>query len=297
MKKIIITFLIAAVCTVSLFGTETGGSFTIGNNNLTAAPLTTAVFPGTEFPWGTSLYWTKEANESSGIEVGFLRDPILRNIGYTNFYYSEDLFSIEVGPFFGVFNSLETLIKSGISTEIRVNIPGIAFADFSTRSTIGGRLSAAGDYIQEANNISVGFYLYNAICTVAIDTKSYGFINTSLVNYAENFTEYSFSADLFQKNIPYTVELKLAYQERVRTIDQTSIQSLNTIVLGTDISISPLEFLSVCIGIESSLYSFGFMEDTVAATKELLTFSSTFPGNFLFNASAGFSIDLDKLTR
>ena len=295
MKKILLVLIIAAAASAPLIADEVGGSFTIGNNNLTAAPLTTAVFPGTEFPWGATATWSQQANDFSGIEAGFTIDPLLRTIGYTNFYYNEDIFSIEVGPFFGLFNTTENLIKSGISTSMKLNIPGIAFAEFTTSSSIGGQLVSAGDYNQEANTIAVGFYVYNSICTLKIDTASYNYLSASLGTVSEDFIEYAFIADLFQKNVPYTVELKLAYQQRTRTVAATDIQTLSNVVLGTDFSISPFEFLSVSLGIDSGLYSFGFLEDTVAGTKDLLTMSQTFPGNFLFNATLGFTLDLGNI--
>lgn len=295
MKKILITMILAAFVVIPVFAAETGGSFTIGNNNLTSEVMTDSEFEGTEFLWGGSLYWLNEASDQSGIEVGFTTDPIMRNLGYTNFYYNEDLFSIEVGPFFGLFNTAESLIKSGISTAVRINLPGIAFAEFSTQSTIGGNLTSDGDYIQEASSLSAGFYVYNAICTLMLDTKSFSYKDATLGTVVEDFTEYAFVADLFQKNVPYTAKIKLAYQTRVRTIETTDIQSLNSVVLGTDFSIEPLEFLSIFLGIESSLYSFGYIEDTVASTQELLTFSDAFPGNFLFNATIGCSVDLDNI--
>ncbi|MBI9108335.1 MAG: hypothetical protein JEZ04_16430 [Spirochaetales bacterium] len=293
MKKLFFTAILAFVLLTPAFSEQTGASFTIGNNNLTSAPLTGTEFPGTEFLWGGSLFWTKEANDQSGIEVGFTTDPVMKNLGYASFYYKEDLFSIDVGPFFGLFNTAEALIKSGIATSIRVNIPGIAFAEFATQSTIGGRLTSTGDYLQEANSISAGFYVYNAICTVMLDTKSFSRVDATLGIVNEDFTEYALVFDLFQKNIPYTAKLKLAFQQRVRTIAATNIQSLYNVVLGTDFSINPFEFLSIFLGIESGLYSFGYNEDTVATTKDMLTFASTFPGNFLFNATIGCSLDLD----
>lgn len=295
MKKFFIVTILLLAIAIPSFAAEIGGSFSMGNNNLPAEPMTGTAFAGTEFPWGMSLFWKKEANDASGIEVGFYRDPILRNLGYTNFYYNEDLFNITVGPFFGLFNTTETLVKSGISTSIRVNIPGLAFAQFDTQSTIGGRLVSAGDYIQEANNISIGFYVYNAICTIMIDTKSYSAVTAAGASQSEDFTEYAFVTDLFQKNVPYTVALKLAYQNRVRTVEAVSVQTLNNVVLGTDFAVSPVEFLSFFVGLESSLYSFGSLEDLDAETTELLTFSSDFPGNFLFNATLGVTVDLDNI--
>lgn len=295
MKKILTVLAIITAFSVPAYSAETGGAVVIGNNNLTAVPMTSAAFPGTEFPWGAELFWKKAANDSSGIEVGFYRNSVLNNLAYTNFYYKEDLFSIEVGPFFGLFNNTKTLIKSGIATNIRVNIPGFAFAEFDTQSTIGGRLVNVGDYIQEANTISAGFYVYNAICTLRVDTQSYVEINAAAKTQTVDFTEYAFIAGLFQKNVPYTAAIKMGFQQRTRTIETVSIESLSGIILGTEFSISPFEFLSLDLGLDSGLYTFGSYNDIAADTTDLLTFADTFPGNFLFNAKVGFTVDLDNI--
>ncbi len=294
MKKIIILVSITLLLSISAYASETGASFTIGNNNLPKNPMTNADFPVKQFPWGGSFFWKKEANDVSGIDIGFYRDPILQNIGYTNFYYNEEIFKIVVGPFFGLLNNYETIIKPGIYTSIRFNIPGIAFAQFRTQSTIGGRLVKKGDYIQEANNIMVGFYVYNAICKLMIDTKSYTDSVSATQTQTKDYTEYAFIADLFQKNVPYNLKLKIAYQARSRILENKSMESLNSVVLGTDFSFSLFRFISILVGLESSLYSFGTFTDLSAtpSTKELLTFEEN---SFLFNAKIGFSIDLDKI--
>ncbi|MDC7228187.1 MAG: hypothetical protein PQJ61_15605, partial [Spirochaetales bacterium] len=225
---------------------------------------------------------------------GFYRDTVLKNLAYTNFYYNDDLFNIEVGPFFGLFNTAQTMIKSGISTAVKINIPGIAYARFYTQSTIGGTLVNTGDYIQEANNISIGFYVPNAICTLMIDTKGFTSVTDSGPQ-TDEFTEYAFVSDIFQKNMPYTVTLKIAYQAKTRTIEDTSVLSLNNIVLGTDVTFSPFDFLSIDAGLESCLYSFGSLEDLVADTSSLLSFADELPGSFLFNATLGVTLDLDNI--
>ena len=295
MKKLLILFILITAVLLPAIAAETGGTFTMGNNNLPSEPMTTTAFAGDQYLWGMSLFWKREANDVSGIEVGFDRDSILNNIGYTNFYYNDDLFNISVGPFFGVFNTTETLIKSGLTTSIRVNIPGIAFAQFNTQSTIGGRLVSAGDYIQEANNISLGFYVYNAICTLMIDTKSYSVITPTGASQSNDYIEYAFVTDIFQKNVPYTIALKLAYQNRIQSVESVSILSLSSVVLGTDFSISPVDFLSLFIGLESNLYSFGYLEDLAGSTKELLTYAQELPYSFLFNATIGVTLDLDNI--
>ena len=54
-------------------------------------------------------------------------------------------------------------------------------------------------------------------------------------------------------------------------------------------------FLSLFIGLESNLYSFGYLEDLAGSTKELLTYAQELPYSFLFNATIGVTLDLDNI--
>ncbi len=61
-------------------------------------------FPGADYPWGVSGYAVQSLADNVGFEAGFFSDPVMRNISYTLFSYSEKILTIGVGPFFGFFN-------------------------------------------------------------------------------------------------------------------------------------------------------------------------------------------------
>ncbi|MDC7225680.1 MAG: hypothetical protein PQJ61_02825, partial [Spirochaetales bacterium] len=110
MKKYLLVFFLIIVAVIPAAAAETGGSFTIGNNNLPEEEMDSADFKGMDFLWGMSAFWEKEANDISGIRVGFYRDTVLNNLAYTNLYYNDDLFNIVVGPFLGLLNTAQTMI-------------------------------------------------------------------------------------------------------------------------------------------------------------------------------------------
>jgi hypothetical protein len=79
---------------------------------------------GLEYPWGLSIYGNHEISDQLSLTAGFFYDPVLRNSTYTLFEYADEFFRIGVGPFFGVFNSTSSILKSGISTSVQVEFPG-----------------------------------------------------------------------------------------------------------------------------------------------------------------------------
>ena len=294
-KKTIALCIMMACLGTAAFSLDLGLFFDIGN--LDIPDDTTAgdnAFPGTAFPWGLAVYGSQMATETTGIDVSFYVDPILRNISYTLFSYGADFFSIGVGPFFGFFNTPETILKSGISTSFRAEIPGVVFISFRADSSIGGGLEQAGDYTQERNDVSVGYYVRNAICSANIFTRRYAELDATRGKVIDNFTEYSFTTDIFQKNVPYRINLDFAYQQRTKTfVDSTITHALNSIVIGTELDFQVNDMLTLILDLDSSVYSFGFVTDSTAGTQEILDLSETWPGVYLFSAKVGAKLYLD----
>ena len=126
------------------------------------------------FPLGYSLYGHHTVDETLSLDFGYTSDRILRNYLYSTFSYSGLYYSVEVGPYFGTFNTSETLIKPGMIAAISFRYPGSAYMKLrSARSLnvlnlfsgkgISGSLTDTGDFTQEENEIAVGFYLRNTI--------------------------------------------------------------------------------------------------------------------------------------
>jgi hypothetical protein len=248
--------------------------------------VTDTTFPGYDkLFWGVSLYGTQAVTDDISFLTGFYSDPVLRNTTYTLFSYSTQFFTIGFGPFFGLFNSTSTLLKSGISTSVKLELPGIIFASFRSDSSIGGELVQVGDYMQTRNDISFGVHLPNAICTLSLDSSSFEQKSTAALDIVDSLTVYSFSTDIYKKNIPYRLIVTVSYQSLVRSYISTAVteSSLNSVVLGmeTNISLSPSVLLTA--GIEGNLYSFGM--GTLVGSAE----------DFLFQTSLGLQIGVDSI--
>ena len=240
-------------------------------------------FPGSRYFWGLSLYGSQPITDNLGFETGFYSDPVLRNISYTLLSYSEKVITVGVGPFFGLFNDRGTLLKSGISTAVKLGLPGVVFLSFRSDSSIGGALVQEGDYLQQRSDISFGFYVQDAICTLSLDTRKFE-QKTDVDTVVDTLTIYSFSTDIFQKNVPYRLIVKFSYQSLGREfVTGATTATLNSLVLGTEVDITMSGSLLLQAGIEGSLYSFG--QGTLVGSSDA----------FLFRSFAGVKVNVDSL--
>jgi hypothetical protein len=248
-------------------------------------------FDGLAFPWGISVFASHEMGDDFSITAGFYQDSILRNISATMVTYRYSFISIGLGPYFGFLNSEGPLIRSGLNASLRVDFPGVIFAEIKTGSTIGG-LVKDGDYTQEETSLLGGFQVMNAICTIGLLSKTFTIIQGS-TQVVDSLDKYYFSTDLFQKNVPFRVLLTFAYQSISKsfiTSTTTDTHTLSSLIIGTELEVELARFLNLLIMIDSSIYTFG-RDDLLGVDP-----GSDFAG-FLFSAQIGLKLNIDQLTQ
>jgi hypothetical protein len=247
------------VCAAAGFGMDFAVGGWVGNLGFrTDRAASDATFPGADYFWGVSVEGSQQISDSVSFTTGFTMDPVLRNTVSTMFTYTEKILTVGVGPFFGFLNSESTLMKSGISTSIKLELPGIAFVSFRSDSSIGSGLVLTGDYQQSLSDISLGFYVPNAICTLSINSRSFE-QKAAAALVIDSLTAYTFSTDIFKKNVPYRLIVSFAYQSLSRSFvgSATSDSTLNSLIIGTEIHVSIGDSWQVQAGIEGNVYSFG----------------------------------------
>ncbi|MBI9102145.1 MAG: hypothetical protein JEY99_07005 [Spirochaetales bacterium] len=322
-KKILLTLLIITAVSLPLTSLELGTYFNIGNMSFLETPLTTTTFSSDKLPWGASVTGTQNVGEGLVVDFGFDMDPILNNYAYGIFTYTGEFFSMGAGPAFGLFNTTETKMQPGISTNFKLELPGLAFVSFDLLSSIGYKMSSRGDYNQNESAISLGFYIPNAICTLNLVEKSYNEIVPTYGQMEDSILEYSFKSQIYKKNIPFSLLIGLIYRSTgnsyvteeltttgdssttvaalgdslVTTIsDVTLAQKMNSIILQTKIDFALTSWLTMVIDVNSSIFAFGSIDDEAADTKESLKFDNSKPfDSYMFQASLGFRIDMDNL--
>ncbi len=285
MKRVILTVLAVCLLGPNLFSVDLttlahGGNILFDKDSKTLEDS----ISGTDYFYGVSIFGKQEIDENITLHAGFKYDPILRYTTYTTVEFSRDFYQIAVGPFFGTFNSWNPIMKSGISTSIRFDYPGVAFASLRSDSSIAARFTKSGDYMQEHNKISVGYYVPHAICSLNLITKRYVTQKTDSLEIDDSFTEYSFDVDIFQKNVPVRVLLSFAYQQLERiysTAAENDTNKLNSVILGTGFRIEASPRLTILTEIDSNVYSFG------KAGSESLSLPGSGLGMYLFRAEVG----------
>jgi hypothetical protein len=289
-KRIFITFLFG-IFIFPLASLELEAEFSIGTMAFAdARPSSETTLP-LIWPWGISISAHETINEEIALHIGVTDDTTLRWIGQTLIEYHLPVFTLSVGPFFGILNSATSILKPGITTAVLADIPQIAFFHFRADSTIGGRLIQAGDYLQERSDISIGFHAKNAIASLNLLTKSFVY-RSDTQEIVDSYLEYSFRADLYQKNVPFRAIIDFAFQERGKSyIDISTRDSiehrLRSIVIGTQLDVKLSSWLAMEIAVDSSIFSFG------AVGSEPLSLPTAGIEQYLFNASLGFRVTIE----
>jgi hypothetical protein len=249
-----------------------------------ARASTETTLPGSPlYLWGIRATARDQLSDDLRLEISYAHDFVLRNTLLTRLAYAGDYFSFVVGPFFGVFNSPTSLIQSGLSTTVEVLVPGILSVRLRSDSSLGGRLVIPGDFVQERNELAVGFYTANVIPTVYTCAKRYTHLTAS-GEQTDTQTAYGIRADIFQKNVPYRISLDFAYQDTARRYaeETTVLHEFGAVVLGLRLSVDIGESVAAVVDLDSSIYTFG---------REFLL-GETSADSFLFRLSTGFELDL-----
>jgi hypothetical protein len=295
-RKLLLVFFL---CTAPLFflsTLEVGIESTLSNLNFHPhrAPEETAFDPY-YFPIGYSIYGHQRIDETLHFDFGLNSDRILKNLLFGSFSYSSNYYTLAVGPYFGVFNTAETAIKPGIIAAVKLQIPGnfyfnirsarsLNLFNIFTGNEISGIISDTGDYLQEDNELSLGFYVQNSICYFSIRSRLYSVKDADLGIITDSITDYSFTTDIFQKGSPFSLLIAFTYRNLSKKYEETDAKhTIGSLILGTGIDFRFRSGFSLYANLESSVYSFG-LDDLIGE------FGST---DYLFSLTTGFKIDLE----
>ncbi len=274
--------LILALAAAPLSGLEIATEARAGNIFFPwpQAAATTGAFPSDNYFWGAALAVSDSVGDSLSYRIGYETDPILRHLVTVLLTYDLGFAQFSAGPFLGAFNSREAPLKGGLSTSLRFEWPGRVFASIRSDSSLGGGLLAAGDYIQETTEISAGWYVYNAICTLSMLTKKFYIQETDTLMTQDRLARYTFDVNVYRKGAPLTLVWTLGYQALSKTWDDGTPETdtLGSVILGTRADWRVARKLRVTARLETSVFSFG---------ADGLQGQSPDPGAFLFDAGLG----------
>ena len=294
MKRTIL--ILIALSRTLAWSLEIESSVTVGNlsfdvNSENALSDVPDGDPGEAFEgfwgYGGSLSATEKLGDNVYFSAGFERSDTLRNLVFTRVGFDAGFAKLAVGPFFGPFNAAGSVLTSGLSTTLRMEWPGLAFGSFRSDSTIGAGIAAPGDYVQESSEVLVGFWVPNVVLSARLASESFTYKRTASLLTGDERIRYEMIADIFKKNIPYTVRLNLGYENVKRsyvgeTVAETFLDEIGAAVLGLELAATVSANLRFTLGAEASLYAWGIGKVTSPPTDMAL-----------FSAHAGFAISFN----
>jgi hypothetical protein len=181
-------------------------------------------------------------------------------------------------------------LEAGISSMVKIEVPGLAFISFKNDSSLGASLDSVGKNSQGFNEISVGWYAKNAICTASMTTREFRIRQAADLVVADSMADYCFLVDIFKKNVPYNINISLGYRTMSKEFLSSAASakdSLGIILLGTKLVLKPRPFLDIALGLESGVYTFGF--------DNLQGRGPDMDNSYMFKGTVGFTVKTDKM--
>ncbi len=287
MKKIlsILCFLLPAFV-VGALDLETTGSFSnLSFDTARTSSLGTADFEGA-YDYGANIVASERIGNNLSFSAGFEREPITKNIVFTRVGFDADFIRLSVGPFFGPFNADGSVLTSGLSTTLRLELPGVGFGSFRSDSTIGAGLAAPGDYVQEKSVLALGFWVPNAVVTGTMASNAFTYQSGASTLTVDESVRYECSVDAFKKGVPYTIKVTAAYETLSRSYINTTAETEDTdelglALIGFETTVRIKETFRLKMGMEAALYAWG-----------IGTLGSPDTSTFLYRAWAGCLMNL-----
>jgi hypothetical protein len=186
------------------------------------------------------------------------RDPLLGNRIRSNIGIRFDFVKLDFGPFISAFNSSKQIINPGIAAALALEFPGLVFGSLKAASTIGSLAALPGEHLQQTGEIALGFWVPYVVCTLSINSKAFTERKTDKLTVKTERIRYQFRADMFTKNVPYTVYIDLGYQTLKRSYVDSGSSSgdeLKSIYTGFEITYRIAAPLRLILGAELPVYT------------------------------------------
>ncbi len=296
MKRLALSAFALIFCVALASAVDFGGEFTMTNlgfpwNMVAATDPSVVSYSPLNFLYGGGATVNQSLMNNLSLATTWSLDSIQRSKLVAMVRYDAGVLQIGFGPVFGAFNSASSPLEAGISSMVKVEIPGLAFIGFKNDSSLGTTLGAVGENSQGFNEISVGWYVKNAICTASMTTRSFQLRQSADLVITDSMADYAFNVDIFKKNVPYNLNIALGYRTMSKEFLSTAgsvKDSLGIVILGTKIVFHPASFLDLTFGLDSGVYTFGF--------DNLQGKGPDMDNSYMFRGSLGFMVKTDKIS-
>ncbi|MFW5843263.1 MAG: hypothetical protein ACOCW6_05010 [Spirochaetota bacterium] len=245
-----------------LFSLTVEAEFDIGNLGFsTSRDADTESLPVWSYPWGFRAAVGETISENLAYKTGVERDFVIRNFAFLQFQHQINTLTLGAGPTFGFLSSPGSpgLIRPGLAGYIRWNLYSFGYVSLDALAPLYSPSDEADDFYQARRRLQMGFYLPNVITTFSVSKREF-ILTTESGEEADALVEYATEAEVFQKNIPYRIALRFAYQDYRKFFEEpgtTGRHALGALVFGTGVRWDLKDNGSYYINLDSSVYTFG----------------------------------------
>ena len=261
MKKVIFCFLLAFMILISpVFSLDLkfiGGFGNLSFDSDQKSPLSIDEERFTPNFFPLAIVELSDGFNIVSYNVGFDRSPILRNRLYANIRADWQYFHIHGGPFVGLFNSMGLPVSPGLSAGLGFTVPGIIFVEAAGSSTIGILMDKTDNYFQRSGDISAGFWVPYVICSLNLYLRNFAYRDNSDLLIEDLATRYFFRADVYTKNMPFTICVDLGFEKLSRsyTYSDTDTDELKSVYMGLEGNFSLHPAVKMLLGAHIPVYS------------------------------------------
>jgi hypothetical protein len=245
-----------------VFGLTVETEFDIGNLGFsTARDADSLSLPVGSYPWGFRAAVGDTISENLTYKTGVERDFVIRNFAFLQFQHQINTLTLGAGPTFGFLSSPNNpgLIRPGLAGYIRWNLFSFGYVSLDAVAPLYSPSDQADDFYQARRTLQMGFYIPNVIATFSVSKREFILAQDS-GEEADALVEYATEAEVFQKNIPYRITLRFAFQDYRKFFEEsgtTTRHALGALVFGTGVRWDLKGNGSYYINLDSSVYTFG----------------------------------------
>ena len=277
---LLLTLVSILTSAIPVSATEVFSDFSIGNLGFSRGrEAGDRGLPDDTFPWGFSFGIRHPAFETVDFEMALRRHHVTGNTTELLLTHRSNFVELGVGPYVGIYNTEDkpALLQPGVLSRLRFNLASFGFLSLTARAPLHDNPSSVGDYRQVTQEYEFGVFVPNVV--LSLYYGSFAFDQRTEDDFTNDlFTTYQLRAHVFQKNVPYRIDLAFGYhdyQKEFLVSDET--QAFGALVAGTRLTADVSRQLTLFVELESAVYAFG--------REELLGRDGG--GTFFFRSGAG----------
>jgi len=155
-------------------------------------------------------------SEVLNFSVNIERDKVLQNSLNVLFGVKTDYINVDFGIFAGLTDKI-AVPDAGIIGNLELMVAKIVFLSLSGSSTLGAQYSFTSNNYRETAGVKLGFWLGNAVPSVAADMKTFSKQAEDDISINDTLYRFVFNTDFLIKNTNTTGYFNIGYQVYSRT--------------------------------------------------------------------------------